>query len=283
MIKIHIVCLFCLASSILSYSQDTVYLREPGSRPWIVVYKPKSSVSGTAVIICSGGSYGRTADVEEGIPAAKYLASGGVTSFLLDYRLPFGVDTVPVSDAQLAIQYVREHAIQFRLKKDRIGIMGFSAGGHLVSTAGTHFMKNYIENPKHTSLRPDFMILVYPVISFEDGLTHLRSRSNLLGPDIAEAKIFAYSNQFHVTKKTPPTFMVHAIDDDDVKVSNSLYFEAALCQHHVPVQMFLYAHGGHGFGIHNGASQVQWIDECTDWIKKFSGEVGPIRKITYER
>ena len=138
--------------------------------------------------------------------------------------------------------------------------MGFSAGGHLAATLGTHF--------KNADERPSFIVLAYPVISMTDSLTHNRSRSELLGKEITSGKINYYSNELQVTGLTPGTFIVHAIDDQSVKVQNSLYFEAALLQHNVPVQLFLYAHGGHGFGISNKTATVQWIDGCIDWIKQ---------------
>jgi acetyl esterase/lipase len=177
-------------------------------------------------------------------------------------------EIVPLMDAEKSIRYVREHAGAYQVKADRIGIMGFSAGGHLVSTLATHFNRSYIDNPKQTSVRPDFVVLVYPVISFADSLTHWDSRNNLIGPDLTPERIKEFSNELQVTDATPPCFIVHAIDDPAVKVENSLYFEAALRQQHVPVEMFLYARGGHGFGINNRTAQVQWIDSCIDWILK---------------
>jgi acetyl esterase/lipase len=242
--------------------------------PTLTLYRPdKKLATGIAVIICSGGSYGRTADLEEGIPAAESLSTAGITAFLLDYRVPNAMQmedqsTGPLMDAQKAIQYVREHAASYRISADKIGIMGFSAGGHLVSTAGTHFSKSYIDNPGQTSLRPDFMILIYPVISMADSLTHLRSRRNLLGPDPGPEKIREYSNERQVTDQTPPTYLVAAVDDTVVKVQNSLYFSAALRQHHIPTQLFLYAKGGHGFGIHNDSAETQWMEDCIRWIKR---------------
>ena len=242
--------------------------------PTLTVYQPKKDLSkGTAVIVCSGGSYAGRANNVEGIPACKKLMEQGITAFLLDYRVPNAKEMIdkstgPLMDAQRAIQYVREHARQFHIKENKIGIMGFSAGGHLVSTATTHFSKNYIDNPEHTSLRPDFAVLVYPVISFADSLTHAESRRRLIGPDFSAERIREYSNELQVTDSTPPVYLVHAVDDPVVKVENSLYFEAALRQHHVPVEMFLYVKGGHGFGIHNRTVEIQWIDDCIEWIRK---------------
>jgi acetyl esterase/lipase len=146
--------------------------------------------------------------------------------------------------------------------------MGFSAGGHLASTAGTHFKKRRIDNPGRVSLRPDFMILVYPVISFNSEYGHMGSAHNLLGPDPSPEKIKEYSNELQVTGQTPPAFLVHARDDDAVPLKNSQVFAAALRAHHVPVELYLYDGGGHGFGLNNRTSPVKWIDSCIRWIKK---------------
>ncbi len=177
-------------------------------------------------------------DEEEEIPAAKMFAANDITAFLLDYRIP------------------------------RVGIMSFSAGGHLMSTIGTHWKNKYDNSLGITLARPNFLVLVYPVIGMEDGLTHERSRKNFLGNDITPERIKEFSNELQVTEDTPPTFIVHSLDDEEVKVENSLYFEAALRQHHVPVEIFLYAKGGHGFGIENETATVQWTSSCIEWIKK---------------
>ncbi|SHL58009.1 Acetyl esterase/lipase [Chitinophaga jiangningensis] len=253
---------------------DTTILRAKTIMPTLTVYAPPpGKASGIAVIVCSGGSYRNVADRVEGIPAAEKLAAAGITAFLLHYRVPrpdlmVNKETGPVQDAQRAIQYVREHAQQYNIQADKVGIMGFSAGGHLVSTAGTHFNKTYIDNPRKINLRPDFMVLVYPVISFTDSLTHELSRQNLIGPAITSEKITEYSNELQVTANTPPTFIVHAVDDNIVKVGNSLYFVAALEQQQVPVRFFVYTKGGHGFGINNTTAGAQWIDPCISWIKE---------------
>lgn len=240
--------------------------------PRITVYRPNTDKKKKiAVIVCSGGSYGGRANHVEGIPACKKLSEAGITAFLLDYRLPkeakmFHKERVPLTDAQRAIQYVREHAKEYHIDPHQIGMMGFSAGGHLVSTAGTHFGSTLLSNPEGTSLRPDFMALIYPVISFADSLTHSVSRQNLIGPDLSPGRISYYSNELQVTDDTPPTYITHGIDDKLVKVTNSLYFSAALRQHHVPVELFLYEKGKHGYGVDNKQAKVQWIDDCIQWI-----------------
>lgn len=241
--------------------------------PTLTIF-PASSRNATdiSVIICSGGSYQGVADEVEGFPAAKQFAAQGITSFVLHYRVPksdlmIDKEIGPMQDVQTALIYVRERAAKYHINIHHVGIMGFSAGGHLVSTAGTHFSRAYIPNPRKINLRPDFLVLVYPVVSFADSLTHLLSRSNLIGPEITAEKIKEYSNELHVTAQTPPTFLVHAIDDYGVLVQNSLYFFAALEQCRVPANLFLYAHGGHGFGVHNRTAITQWVTPAIDWIK----------------
>jgi alpha-L-rhamnosidase len=254
--------------------RDTVFLVPRTIMPTLTVFNAQGNkTAGLAIIVCSGGSYRGVADWVEGTPAAKRLAASGITVFLLHYRVPRSDLIVikeigPIQDLQTAIKYVREHANEYHINPDKLGIMGFSAGGHLVSTAGTHFTRTYIHNPKGTNLRPDFMVLAYPVISFTDSITHWLSRRNLIGPEISPAKIIEYSNELQVTTRTPPTFITHAIDDTVVKVANSLSFAAALEQKHVPVKLFLYPRGGHGFGIYNETAPTQWIDSCIEWIKK---------------
>ncbi len=172
----------------------------------------------------------------------------------------------PLQDAQQAIKTVREHAQEWNIKANRIGIMGFSAGGHLASTAGTHYAKALVENNNNTSLRPDFMILVYPVISFQDSLTHGGSRDQLLGKNPSQARKDLYSNEQQVTADTPPTFLVHAGDDGAVKAGNSIAFYEACLQHHVPAELHIYQNGGHGFGMRLPNSKDLWMERCLNWM-----------------
>lgn len=244
--------------------------------PDLTIFLPeKSKATGIAVIICPGGGYSGVAIDHEGYTIAKRLNESGIAGFVLKYRLP---DTkyvenktiVPLQDAQRAIELVRENAKQWGINPNKIGIQGSSAGGHLAATAGTHYSKSYIDNPHKINLRPDFMILTYPVISMSDTLTHLGSRNNLLDENPSPEKIKEYSNELHVTSHTPPTFITHAVDDDAVKVQNSLVFIAALQQNKVSTESFFYASGGHGFGMDNPTSTIQWIDPCIDWILKIN-------------
>lgn len=241
------------------------------SRPTLTVYFPaKEKATGAAVIVCPGGGYRILAASHEGQDVAKRFTEMGVAAFVLKYRIPDDQTMVnkeigPLQDAQRAIQLVRENAKKWKIDENQIGIMGFSAGGHLASTAGTHYQQSYIENSKQISLRPDFLILVYPVISFTDSIGHSGSRDQLLGKNALAEKIAQYSNQTHVTPNTPPTFLVHA-KDDPVKVQNSLVFAEALQKNKVAYKIHLYEKGGHGYGMNNPTSEVKWMDLVEKWM-----------------
>jgi len=291
--------LFCILCSRLSLAQKTIPLytdKIPNSRPapnqeytdtaqegFIVIHKvsiptlsiflpAKEKATRSAVIIYPGGGYAIVAGGHEGYDVAKRFNEMGVAAFVVKYRIPdtstmISKETGPLQDAQRAIQFVRENAREWGIDPHRIGIAGFSAGGHLAATAGTHFEKDYISNPRHTSLRPDFMILVYPVISFTDSIGHIGSRDNLIGVNPTDAKIREYSNELKVTKKTPPSFLVHAKDDDEVNLKNSLMFAKALAKNGVKSQVYLYEKGGHGFGLNNPTSDIKWMDKLESWMK----------------
>jgi len=244
------------------------------SVPTLLAFLPaKEKANGTAVIICPGGGYGILAYSHEGTDVAKVFNEWGVTAFVLKYRLPddsieTNKEIVPLMDAQRAIQLVRTNAAKWNIDKNKVGIMGFSAGGHLASTAGTHFNKPVVNDIKGVSLRPDFMILLYPVISFSDSLAHLGSRTNLIGKMPTQEKMNYYSNELQVTKQTPPTFLVHAKDDNGVKVQNSIAFYDALQKNNVPAEIHLYEQGGHGFGMNNKTSSDKWMDWLQVWMQK---------------
>jgi acetyl esterase/lipase len=244
------------------------------SRPTLSIFlPPKEKATGTAVIICPGGGYSVLAFGYEGTEVAERFNQSGIAAFVLKYRIPEDSTMVnkeigPLQDAQRAIQIVRSHAAEWGIDPKKIGILGFSAGGHLASTAGTHFEKNYIYNPDHINLRPDFMVLAYPVISFENPYGHMGSAHNLLGPNPAPEKIKEYSNEQQVTDNTPPAFLVHAKDDGAVPYVNSTLFDEALKQHHIPEEIYLFEKGGHGFGMKNPTSTVLWMDLCIPWILK---------------
>ena len=242
------------------------------SHPTLTVYLPtKEKTNGTAVIVCPGGGYSHLAMGHEGIEVAERLNEMGIAAFILKYRLPSNETMVnkeigPLQDAQRAIQVVRQRAGEWGVDTGHVGIMGFSAGGHLASTAGTHFNRVTIENKDNISLRPDFMILLYPVISFSDSIGHRGSRDCLIGKNPSPSAILEYSNELQVTEQTPPAFIVQAEDDRTVPAANSLYFYEALLHKKVPAEMHVYPKGGHGFGLHNKTTKDQWLDRLKNWM-----------------
>ena len=240
--------------------------------PTLTVYLPeKQDAFKTAVIICPGGGYGALAMGHEGRDIAKTLNQYGITAFLLKYRLPDAAcmedkSIAPLQDAQRALQLLREKAKEWDIDSSKIGVIGFSAGGHLAASLGTHFNHPEIENNQLVSLRPNFMLLIYPVISFADSLTHHGSRNNLIGNPAAEAQVFKFSNEFQVTALTPPAFLVHAANDDAVNVENSLVFFRALKKYKIPAELHIYQAGGHGFGMHNPTSKDLWMERAINWL-----------------
>jgi acetyl esterase/lipase len=239
--------------------------------PTITPFFPeKGKANGAAVIICPGGGYAQLAIEHEGYAVAKEFTKIGVTAFVLKYRLPSDAimsdkSIGPLQDAQMAMLIVRTHAAEWGINPNKVGIMGFSAGGHLASTAGTHFNKAVIENKNNINLRPDFMLLLYPVISFGE-MAHKGSKDNLLGKDAPASQIDLYSNEKQVTANTPITFIVHAEDDKTVPIQNSLQFYDALVKNNVKAEMHIFQAGGHGFGLNNPTSVEHWFEWCTNWM-----------------
>lgn len=242
------------------------------TQPTLTAFLPDTDKStGTSVIICPGGGYIVVAITHEGFQIAEAFQKMGVAAFVLRYRLPSDQTMVdknvgPLQDAQRAIQIVKTNAKQWNLDTAKVGIIGFSAGGHLASSVGTHFQRDYISNKQGISFRPAFMILGYPVISFADSLTHMGSRNNLIGKNPSPEKIKEYSNELQVTANTPPTFIFQAENDATVKVENSLIFYQALRKNKVQAEMLIYPKGGHGFGLNNSTTTSKWMDECQKWM-----------------
>lgn len=247
-----------------------------GDKPTLTIYLPaKEKATGAAVVIFPGGGYGHLATDHEGHQIARWLNSFGVAGFILKYRhrnsgAGYG-HPAPLQDAQRAIRMVRSRAKQWNIDPGRIGIIGFSAGGHLASSAGTHFQNRYSDAKDaidKNSCRPDFMILVYPVVSFTEQYTHIGSRNNLLGKNADRNLVENLSNEKQVTPETPPTFLVHANDDKPVPPENSIYFYLALRKAKVPVEMHIYERGGHGFGpgVGKGACS-SWMVRCAEWMR----------------
>jgi acetyl esterase/lipase len=263
-------------SSVKEKSETTkegVLLLSEVVEPTLTAFIPsKEKANGTAIIICPGGGYWVVAVGHEGHDVAKEFAAVGIAAFVLKYRLPDGriqnnPEIVPLQDAQRAIQLVRERAAEWNINPTKIGIMGFSAGGHLASTAGTKFDVPLIENKNQTNLRPDFMMLIYPVISSDTLIAHRGSFEKLLGKNAGEEKRKEYSSEMQVTKQTPPTFLMHASDDDGVSPMNSIVFYNALLKNTVPAELHIYQRGGHGFGLKNSSTTDAWMDRLKNWMK----------------
>ncbi|WP_339924443.1 alpha/beta hydrolase [uncultured Cyclobacterium sp.] len=242
------------------------------SKPTLTIYQPeKEMATGAAVIICPGGGYSGESYLKEGTQIAEAFVKKGIAAFILKYRLPSDSIMIdksigPIQDAQQAIKTVRQHASEWGLDAYKIGIIGFSAGGHLAATAGTHFNKSYIPNDEKISLKPDFMMLIYPVISMKDELAHLGSRQNLLGKDASEEQKLLFSNELHIDQNTPPTWLTHAGDDNVVTVENSIRFYQELIRNQVPAEMHLYPKGNHGFVLSSPADE--WMQPLFSWMNK---------------
>ncbi len=253
-----------------TYDQNMRMFRNVVNPTLEIILPEKEKATGAAVLICPGGAYGVVVYEAEGIKTAKEFAKNGVAAFVLKYRIPDDLTMPdkkigPLQDAQQAIKTIRENADQWGIDKNKIGIMGFSAGGHLASTAATHFDKSFVENLNNTSLRPDFLILIYPVISMQDNLTHPDSRKNLLGQNPTQEIVDLFSNELQVTKNTPPTYLTHAGDDMLVDVDNSIFFYQALKQHKIPAELHIYPKGNHGFVLRQPSEE--WINSIFRWMK----------------
>lgn len=240
--------------------------------PSLTVYLPaKNKATGAAIIVCPGGGYGMLVMGTEGHTIAKYFADHGVAAFALKYRLPDekrmeDKSIAPLQDAQRAFQIVRSRAREWNIDTAKVGIMGFSAGGHLASTASTHFNQQVIPAIKNISVRPSFSILVYPVISMAPPLGHAGSAKNLLGENPSAEKVKLFSNELQVTENTPPSFLIHAGDDKGVDVDNSIYYYEALRKNKVPAEMHIFPKGDHGFILH--IPQEDWLPLILKWMQQ---------------
>ena len=235
---------------------------------WITVHLPEKP-NGAAIVICPGGGYGGLVTGAEGHGIAAWLNGHGVAGIVLEYRLPRGRAFVPLLDAQRAIRTVRASAKEWAIDPARIGIMGFSAGGHLASTAGTHFDEGdakAADPVDRVSSRPDFMILVYPVIAMGEKTTHSGSQTNLLGKEPSPKLVELFSNDKQVTDRTPPTFLAHAADDKPVPPENSKAFYAALQAHKVPAEYLELPSGGHGLNGYKGPMWDKWQQRSLAWL-----------------
>ena len=232
---------------------------------------PKEKRTGAAIVICPGGGYRALAD-HEGRPVAEWLNSLGIAAFVLKYRLgPRYGHPAPLQDAARALRTVRARAAEWDIRPDRIGILGFSAGGHLASTLGTHFdvgQPGHHDPIERVSSRPNLMVLIYPVISMKGPAAHSGSRRNLLGPAPTPELLTLLSNEEQVTKETPPAFLIHTVEDQGVPYENSLMFAQALRKAGVAHEFHLYERGRHGFGLAlNDPILSSWPRRCADWLR----------------
>lgn len=245
---------------------------EPQDIPTLTPYFPKENTTGAAVVVCPGGGYTHLAD-HEGEPVAQWLNTLGITAFVLKYRLgPRYHHPAPLQDAARAIRLVRSRAAEWKLDVNRIGILGFSAGGHVASTAGTHYdagNPNDADPIQRVSSKPNLMILIYPVITMGP-LTHNGSKTNLIGEKATPEMVKLLSNEEQVNKDTPPTFLVHTANDSVVPVENALNFAAALRRAGVPFELHVYERGRHGFGLGgNDPILSTWPARCADWLRLY--------------
>lgn len=242
------------------------------SEPTLSVYLPDKTINtGVAVIICPGGGYSIEAMDHEGYDVAEFLQSKGITGIVLKYRLPYGHSEIPLQDAQQAIRFVRFHAKEWSVEPEKIGIAGFSAGGHLASTVSTHFDSGNIDSEipmEKFSCRPDFSVLIYPVITLREEWGHMGSRENLIGKTNDWKIIQDLCNELQVTKFTPPAFIALADDDTGVKPRNSIEYYLALKRENIPAELHIFKEGGHGFGMNKkGKAHDQWPLMLIEWMK----------------
>lgn len=235
-----------------------------------------------AIIVIPGGAYGHRAE-HEGRPVAEWLGTLGISAFVLHYRVAPYRHPYPLLDAQRAVRLVRQRASQWGIDPGRIGVLGFSAGGHLAASVATHFDPGHPDAPdpvQRQSCRPDLAILCYPVISFSPPYTHQGSVHNLLGPEPSPELVHSLSLETRVSPATPPTFLWHTADDEGVPVQNSLLFASALSQHKVPYSLHVFPHGRHGLGLAHGHPEVAlWKEACASWLaaRGFAGRAASDR------
>ena len=232
----------------------------------------EDNIKRPCVIIYPGGAYFILASGHEGVEVAKFFNSIGVNAMVVKYRIPndnaqVDKSIAPLQDAQQAMLLARSNAATWGIDANKIGILGFSAGGHLAASLSSHYADVKIDNPLNISLRPNFQILIYPVITMKD-FGHTGSKENLIGKNPSQEQIKYYSNELNVNKKTPPAFIVHAINDDAVPVQNAYEYDKALKANKVASTLYLFEKGGHGFGMKNPTATIQWTTPLTQWLRE---------------
>lgn len=249
---------------------DGVRVRNVSEAEMYIYLPEKGKNTGAAILICPGGGYHIEAMGHEGYDIAEWLSKKGVASIVMKYRLPYGHHEIPSFDARRAMRIIRANSDKWEINPNKVGIAGSSAGGHLASTVGTRFDKgneNSADPIEKFSCKPDFMLLLYPVITFNEEFGHMGSRKNLIGEGNKWELVEKYSNELHVTKETPPTFLILADDDRGVPPRNSIEFYMALKQNNIPAEMHIFNKGGHGFGMNKKNLPVDnWPDLFYDWL-----------------
>lgn len=253
------------------------------TKPDISVFLPsKNNRTGQAVLVIPGGGYQAIVHIWEGEDIAKWLNSYGIVAIVLKYRLPNAKSNIighksPLLDASRAMKIIRENSEKWSIDKNNIGVMGFSAGGHLASTLGTHFDENenqLSDRIDSISSRPDFMVLMYPVITMDERFTHMGSRNNLLGDNPSTELVDYYSNEKQISVETPTTLIFHTSDDAVVSVENSTAFYKALKDKNIDSEMHIFQHGKHGFALANGKGYLElWKNICIEWLRNYNQQL----------
>jgi len=243
--------------------------------PDLTVFLPApDKANGAAVLICPGGGYGALAFDHEGNAIAKWLNDNGIAGIILKYRLPSDQimkdkSTGPLQDAQEAMRVIRRNASDWKIDPGKVGVIGFSAGGHLASTLSTHYAEKVYEVKDNSSARPDFSLLIYPVVSFDTTITHRGSRNNLIGIKPDARLVERFSNELQITNETPPAFLVHSADDKAVPVMNSIGYFKGLQKNNIPAELHVFQKGGHGYGLAiDRGTESSWPDLCIRWLKQ---------------
>ena len=255
-------------------SEGLITRFEKTTNPMIYIFLPtREKATGTAVLICPGGGYAALAFGHEGNAIASWLNDNGIAGIILKYRLPSDLimkdkSIGPLQDAQEAMRIIRRNAVAWNIDPKKVGVIGFSAGGHLASTLSTHYADKVYDVADTISARPDFSLLIYPVITMDSSFTHAGSRKNLIGENTSDKAVKSFSNELQVNEKTPPAFMVHSADDQTVPVKNSIVYYEQLVKYKIPSELHIFQKGGHGYGL-GGSKDTQsaWPGLCINWLK----------------
>jgi acetyl esterase/lipase len=266
----------CASNLPMQEVSNTISIKERISSPQLWYYPTEKFIQNTAgILVLPGGGYQNLAFKKEGTEVAKWLNTLGISAFVLMYRTPYWESSsckkeIPLSDAKQAMRIIRHRASEWNINQNNIGVMGFSAGGHLAATLSTQFdygNQDGIDSLASFSTRPDFSVLVYPVISMRKAYTHMGSRQSLLGENPTNEDIIAYSNELQVKTDTPPAILIHASNDRAVHAENSIMYYKALLEKNIPAALHIWEDGGHGFGLHREKGSVKsWPNSVHQWF-----------------